>query len=119
MRNDDVNLKGILLFLGLLALTLVLIYVVVGVMSRGLETKARQADVQALRQEPSRASAAGRAYFPLPREQPAPLADLQTLRAQEEAELNSYGWIDKTAGVVRIPIDRAIELLSPSKEEHP
>lgn len=55
--------------------------------------------------------AASRAYFPLPREQVSPQADLQAFRTREEAELNSYGWIDRKAGVVRIPIDRAMDLI--------
>lgn len=29
-------------------------------------------------------------------------------RAAEEGELNSFGWIDQAAGVVRIPIDQAM-----------
>jgi mono/diheme cytochrome c family protein len=36
---------------------------------------------------------------------------LMARREQEEARLNSYGWIDKEAGVVRIPIDRAMALI--------
>ena len=31
---------------------------------------------------------------------------------QEEQTLHSYGWVDQPAGVVRIPIDRAMELLA-------
>lgn len=31
-------------------------------------------------------------------------------RAKELAESASYGWVDQKAGVVRLPIDRAIEL---------
>jgi hypothetical protein len=31
--------------------------------------------------------------------------------ASEEKTLHSYGWVDKSAGVVRIPIDRAMELM--------
>lgn len=31
-------------------------------------------------------------------------------RAKEQAEAASYGWVDQKAGVVRLPIDRAIEL---------
>ena len=31
-------------------------------------------------------------------------------RAKEQAEASSYGWIDQKAGVVRLPIDRAIAL---------
>jgi len=31
-------------------------------------------------------------------------------RAKEHEALTTYGWIDQKAGVVRLPIDRAIEL---------
>jgi len=48
---------------------------------------------------------------PFPRLQVSPPADLQAFRAREDAELNSYGWIDKTSGVVRVPIERAPDLL--------
>ena len=37
--------------------------------------------------------------------------DLQAFRAREESQLNSYGWINRTTGVVRIPISRAMELV--------
>jgi len=33
-------------------------------------------------------------------------------REKEEARLNSYAWLDKEAGVVRIPIDRAMALIA-------
>jgi len=39
-----------------------------------------------------------------------PAIELQQLRAQEEHTLSTYGWADKKAGKVRIPIDRAMEL---------
>ncbi len=41
----------------------------------------------------------------------APL-DLKRLREQEDAVLNGYGWVDKSSGTVRIPIERAIDLLA-------
>jgi hypothetical protein len=37
--------------------------------------------------------------------------DLQLFRAREENQLNSYGWVNRTTGVVRIPISRAMELV--------
>jgi hypothetical protein len=37
-------------------------------------------------------------------------AKLQDLRDHEQGELDTYGWIDQNAGVVRLPIDRAMEL---------
>lgn len=38
-------------------------------------------------------------------------SNLRTFRQAEEAALTTYGWVDKNAGTMRIPIDRAKELL--------
>ena len=37
--------------------------------------------------------------------------DLQAFREREEDQLTNYGWVNRTSGVVRIPIRRAMELL--------
>lgn len=37
--------------------------------------------------------------------------DLKRYRASQEQILGSYGWVDPSAGVVRIPIERAEEIL--------
>jgi len=37
---------------------------------------------------------------------------LAETRAAEEKILNSYDWVDRAAGVVRIPIERAMQLLA-------
>jgi len=37
--------------------------------------------------------------------------DLRTLQAKEDNELHSYGYADKKAGVVRVPVERAMELV--------
>jgi hypothetical protein len=47
---------------------------------------------------------------PEPRLQTNPRQDLLDLRAQEDAILNSYGWVDKNNGVVRVPIEQAIRM---------
>jgi hypothetical protein len=47
---------------------------------------------------------------PEPRLQTDPRGDLLKLRQQDDRLLNSYGWIDRDAGVVRIPIERAMAL---------
>ncbi len=49
---------------------------------------------------------------PEPRLQEHPEADLGTLRGEEDAVLGSYGWVDREAGVARIPIERAMEILA-------
>lgn len=38
-------------------------------------------------------------------------AEMTALRAAQKAKLNSYGWIDRSNGIVRIPIDRAMDLI--------
>ncbi|MFY9572304.1 MAG: hypothetical protein WAV20_12970, partial [Blastocatellia bacterium] len=40
-----------------------------------------------------------------------PLQEMKRLRAEENDRLHSYGWVDKKAGVVRIPIDQAKKLV--------
>lgn len=37
--------------------------------------------------------------------------DLKALRAREDADLNSYRYIDRAKGTVRLPISRAMELM--------
>ncbi|MFZ0591735.1 MAG: hypothetical protein WAM39_14815 [Bryobacteraceae bacterium] len=49
---------------------------------------------------------------PYPRLQSSPARDLKTLRASEDWELGHYYWIDKSKGIVAIPIERAIEILA-------
>lgn len=48
---------------------------------------------------------------PEPRLQTSPHAELQRLRAAEDSVLQTYGWVNKDSGIVRIPIDRAMDLL--------
>ena len=38
-------------------------------------------------------------------------AHLAELRDKQTSQANSYGWVDRKAGVVRLPIDRAMELV--------
>jgi hypothetical protein len=49
---------------------------------------------------------------PEPRIEVAPYEQIQQLRAHEDHILNSYAWVDKSAGTVRVPISRAIDMLA-------
>ena len=49
---------------------------------------------------------------PEPRLQANPQADMRTMREREETVLNHYGWVDPNRGVVRIPIDRALDMVA-------
>jgi hypothetical protein len=47
-----------------------------------------------------------------PRLQVSAPKDMATFRADEEKILNGYEWLNRQAGTVRIPIDRAMQLLT-------
>jgi len=49
---------------------------------------------------------------PQPRLQQTPVIDLKAMRDAEDQVLTTYGWVDQAHGLVRIPIDKAIDLLS-------
>ncbi len=53
--------------------------------------------------------------------QTRPPQELEILRRSEESQLESYQWVDPEQGIVRIPIDRAIDILAeqglPHREE--
>src|ERR1700733_6282382 len=48
--------------------------------------------------------------FPQPRLETDERREINDFREHEEETLNSYGWVDQQAGVMRIPIDRAMQL---------
>jgi hypothetical protein len=50
--------------------------------------------------------------FPEPRLQIDPALDLAKVRANDLRDLDSFGWIDRKAGTFRIPVGRAMQLLS-------
>jgi hypothetical protein len=52
-----------------------------------------------------------RALPPEPRLQVTPAVDLNEMRESQEEILQSYAWLDKAIGKVRVPIDRAMDLL--------
>lgn len=49
-------------------------------------------------------------FPPEPRLEVQPALELEQLHEQEDETLSTYGWIDRKAGKVRVPIARAIEL---------
>jgi hypothetical protein len=50
--------------------------------------------------------------FPEPRLETNERGEINNFRLGEEQTLNSYGWVDQNAGVVRIPITKAMELIA-------
>lgn len=64
-----------------------------------------------------------REMFPKPLLEQHPVLELKEIRDAEDERLATYGWVDQQKGVVRIPIGRAIDLLSqrglPARKEAP
>jgi hypothetical protein len=50
--------------------------------------------------------------FPEPRLERHEALDLEKFRARENQTLDTYGWVDQSKGVVRLPIDRAIDVVA-------
>jgi hypothetical protein len=48
---------------------------------------------------------------PSPRLQVLPHQELQDYCTAQQQEVNTYGWVNQPSGVVRIPVDRAMELI--------
>jgi hypothetical protein len=61
---------------------------------------------------PDKVNVDARTLPPMPRLQSAPIQDLKDMRAAEDKILSGYGWVDQQHGIVRIPIDKAIDLLA-------
>lgn len=63
---------------------------------------------------PPQSALSGRRVLPppgVPRLQAHPAADLQEYLQHEREILDTYGWVDRKDGVVRIPIQRAMSVL--------
>ena len=56
--------------------------------------------------------AEGRRLPPEPRLQAEPATDLKRLRAEEDARLGGYSWVDEGEQLVRIPIERAMDVVA-------
>ena len=102
----DVRFRGVLIAAaGVLALTIIafaLVRGLIGYYARREAATSPPANPLAARYAPREA--------PAPRLQTDPRGDLREMRAAEDAQLHGYGWVDRDAGRVHIPIDRAIAL---------
>jgi hypothetical protein len=103
-EESDVNVRAIVKFGAGLFVLAAVIHLAVWVLFRAYEAREiRNNPPQPLAVDASRIP-------PAPTLQEAPRVELQELRARESAVLNSYGWVDRDAGIVRIPIAEAMRL---------
>jgi hypothetical protein len=109
-ETRDVKIRPLVVFIAGLTIVGIVTYLVVFVMFRLFSGQAARQDAQVAPSTVSRpAPAPGENRLPPePRIQANPVADMQRLREQEEAILTTYGWVDRPAGIARIPIDVAM-----------
>jgi len=117
-EREDLGPKPILVFLVLLTLACVLVAIALKGFYSYLDAyENRRKLVQNPLAAPARADTrvvepGDVTKFPAPRLETNEPAEINDFRIQEETKLHSYGWVDEQAGVVRIPIDRAMELVA-------
>jgi hypothetical protein len=112
---SDVKPRGIVMFLIGLAVLTVILTVLLRVVFSMLEARAVRHDrVEPVPVEREAALRGDRQTVERPSDpqlQSNPLEALAAVRASETRILGTYGWVSREAGVARIPIDRAIDLV--------
>jgi hypothetical protein len=118
-ERTDIGTRGVLYFLAGLAVAGALAYFVVDGLYHFLDkrSEAEQAPVNPLvTNAPADTRRIPKDYpqtsFPNPKLEEDERGQLNGIRLQEEQTLSTYDYIDKNAGTVRIPIDRAMDLIA-------
>lgn len=107
-RHEQTDVRvGLLakLGIGLVVLTILVIFAVLGLFRSVVSRETRL-------EEPRSPLAASPTRYSGPELELSPRAELQEKLATEREVLESYGWIDREAGVVHIPIEQAIDLVA-------
>lgn len=103
-ETRDADVGSLFLIISLLLLTGVIILLGIWILMRSLSNREAARD-RAIVVAPATDA------FPAPKLETRTGANLEQVRKQEEARLDSYGWVDRNAGVAHIPIDRAMEII--------
>jgi hypothetical protein len=118
-ERRDIGVKGVLYFLAGLAVAVVLVYFIVDGLYSYLDKRmeAGQLPISPLvTNSPKDTRHVSKAdtenAFPTPRLEEDERGQLNDIRLKEEQTLGSYDYIDQNAGTVRIPIERAMELIA-------
>jgi len=118
-EHRDINAAGVLYFLLGLLVAGALVYFIADGLYRYLDkrSEAEQAPVNPLvTNAPTDTRHIPKNYpqeaFPNPKLEEDERGQLNGIRLKEEQTLATYGWIDQKAGTVRIPIERAMELIA-------
>lgn len=116
-EREDLSPGGVLYFLAGLAVVGILIYFIVMGMYNFLDRYEREHQANlgpmATPQADTRAvTHADTLAFPQPRLEESERNQLQGVTEAQDSQLEGYDWVDKNKGIVRIPIERAMDLLA-------
>jgi hypothetical protein len=117
-EHQDLSAQGVLAFLISLVVGGVVVYFVIWGFYHFLDARQRERQsqpsplVKQVETDTRIVSPGEINKFPQPRLETNERVEIRDFRLKEEQTLNSYGWVDEKAGVVRIPIDRAMQLLA-------
>jgi len=117
-EQQDLGAHGIYAFLVSLIVGGIVVYFVIWGFYHYMEARQRTHEplpnplVKQVETDPRIVSPEVIKKFPEPRLETNERGEIKDFRLNEERTLNSYGWVDEKAGVVRIPIDRAMQLLA-------
>jgi hypothetical protein len=106
--DREISVKSIAVTGLVLALIIVASGALMLWMSKGLRSAMKGSDppppvlIEAQTQQPP----------PEPRLQTSPEEDMALMLAEEKAALEGYAWVDEAAGVAKVPIARAMEILA-------
>lgn len=106
-EKEDIRATPVLKFLVGLAITCVVVAFLLVAFFRGMRSY-----VAGLQPPPPHMKFEADRTAPGPVLQVNPAPDYQTFRAAEDALLGSYGWVDQSRGVVRIPVEEAMRILA-------
>jgi hypothetical protein len=108
-EGNRIGLRGLLIFTVALIVTIVVVQGVLGLVMQRLARPREQPDAL----YPGHREI-GVDQFPNPRLQQNPTDDLVRMKEEEQQRITSYGWVDRKAGIARIPVDRAMDILDKS-----
>lgn len=122
-EREDMSAKAVYGFLIVLAVLGVVVYFVASGTYRGLNAyygahqpaqnpmkQSAEGDTRDLRK--SKVDEKIKNTFPQPLLETDERNELTDFRMHEEQQLNTYGWVDQKAGVLHIPIERAMQLMA-------
>ena len=118
VETSAVAPKPVLMFLAILFISTAFVFIIV----KGLDYGFRKLDESNKEQKATQVQTGERQLPPEPMLQGAPgkddkrtllpLEDMERVRKETNEKINSYGWVDKSGGVARIPIDRAKDMIA-------